>query len=254
MKRLLFLILLSASIAAAQGNIPPSVLQAVPNATITVCSSVGGGIPCSPPVTIYSNAALTVVAPNPFTADANGNFVFYVAPNATGYIYSMTAGGITGQLFSILPQTSIVTGPTIVLPGATGTPSLLVASVDLLAQQANVPLTTAYAVPAAGGGMYRFDPYIVITQAASVSCVLPAINILWTDKDTSASEINNQTLAGNTSNGVGVIGQTSAIAMVGGIIYVKGGTNIQFTTAGYASVGGTPMQFAVHVRIEYVGP
>jgi hypothetical protein len=110
MRKLLFLIFISASIAAAQGNIPPSVLQAVPNATITVCSSVGGGIPCSPLVTIYSNAALTVVAPNPFTADANGNFVFYVAPNATGYIYSVTASRITGQLFTILPQTTIVTG------------------------------------------------------------------------------------------------------------------------------------------------
>jgi len=89
------------SVPGIPGN---SVLQAVPNAQITVCASTGGGIPCSPLVTIYSNAALTVVAPNPFTADANGNWGFYITPSTSGYLASQTGSGVTGQLFVISPS------------------------------------------------------------------------------------------------------------------------------------------------------
>jgi hypothetical protein len=90
------------SMPGIPGNV---VLQAVPNATITVCAATGGGIPCSPLVTIYANATLSIVAPNPVTADLNGNFQFWVPPIAAGYIYSQTALGIVGQLFIISPAT-----------------------------------------------------------------------------------------------------------------------------------------------------
>ncbi len=95
------------SVSEIPGN---TVLQAIPGATITVCASTGGGIPCSPLVTIYSNAALTTVLANPFTADANGNFQFFVPPNTTGYIYSQTGTNVTGELFTVLPQTNLYGG------------------------------------------------------------------------------------------------------------------------------------------------
>jgi len=92
------------SVSGIPGN---TVLQAVPNAQITVCLSTGGGIPCTPLVAnIFSDAALTVPTANPLTADLNGNFQFFIAPNSTGYLYSQTAPGIVGQLFKILPQTT----------------------------------------------------------------------------------------------------------------------------------------------------
>jgi hypothetical protein len=56
--------------------------QPVGGATITVCSpsAATNVFPCTPKTTIYSNLALTVVAPNPLTADARGNYDFYVTP------------------------------------------------------------------------------------------------------------------------------------------------------------------------------
>jgi hypothetical protein len=114
--KLLLLFLFAASICHAQGvvvngvaivntqvsqpGIPGNkVLQSVPGAQITVCAATGGGIPCAPLITIYSNSLLTVVAPNPITADLNGNFSFWVAPG--NYIYSQQATGIIGQLFNV---------------------------------------------------------------------------------------------------------------------------------------------------------
>ena len=126
-KLLLLVLLLLPCLARAQGvsvsgsvtvnttvsNVPgfTSALQAVSNATITVCSSSGGGTPCAPTVTIYSNAALTTTAANPLATcvgaatqgciDANGNFQFWVPANSAGYLYSQTGPGIVGKLFAV---------------------------------------------------------------------------------------------------------------------------------------------------------
>jgi len=76
-------------------------------ATITVCSSAGTLIPtstrlvagCTPTVSIYTNAALTVSESNPFQADGLGNFHFFVAPGS--YTYAITGPNVTSTLFSI---------------------------------------------------------------------------------------------------------------------------------------------------------
>jgi hypothetical protein len=87
-----------------------SVLQAVPNAVITVCAATGGGLPCSPLVSIYKDSALTVPVANPLALcvgpvngciDANGNFQFWIPPNSIGYIYSQTSPSIVGGIFII---------------------------------------------------------------------------------------------------------------------------------------------------------
>src|SRR5207253_4117395 len=86
-------------------------------ALITACTSAGGGIPCTPLATIYSDLALSVPATNitctrvgndfctnasvfpnlstnPFKADANGNYGFYATPGR--YFVSITDSGSTG--------------------------------------------------------------------------------------------------------------------------------------------------------------
>jgi hypothetical protein len=86
-------------------------------ALITACTSAGAGIPCTPLATIYSDLALTApatnitctrvgsdfctnasvypnLATNPFKADANGNYGFYVSPGR--YVVTITDSGTTG--------------------------------------------------------------------------------------------------------------------------------------------------------------
>lgn len=92
--------------------------KVVPSALITVCASTYIGLaPCSPPLlnTIFSDVALTKPLTNPFNADANGNFIFFLAPNATGYTYSINGVGVAGQVFLISPQTTVISssGPTL---------------------------------------------------------------------------------------------------------------------------------------------
>ncbi len=83
-------------------------LHPIPNATITVCSAVGTGIPCSPTVTIYGSADESVPLSDPFTADSNGNYTFYAPPGF--YVVTITATGVTGHSYfvavSCVPSTS----------------------------------------------------------------------------------------------------------------------------------------------------
>ena len=72
--------------------------QVIPYALITVCTSAGTGTPCSPIANIYADKALTQPLSNPFAADINGLYSFFVAtgeylvqesaPVGAGYSYS----------------------------------------------------------------------------------------------------------------------------------------------------------------------
>jgi hypothetical protein len=133
------------------------------------------------------------------------------------------------------------------------TMSASVATIDLTAQSANVSPTQLYAVPANAGGMYRVSFYNVLTRAGTTSSTLPYGVIGFTDPDVNASEntgaIGNPNNTGNTlgldniSNGYTDVAAFNA----------KGGTNITYSTSNYASVGATSMQYAVHLRLEYLG-
>lgn len=132
----------------------------------------------------------------------------------------------------------------------------VVAKADAVAQSANIVATTLYTVPANAGGMYRFSAYIVLTQAATTSSTLAQATVLWTDIDTNTGQ-NSQASSTNTANIVGTLG--TAIGSGGlapnapQIINAKAGTVIQYSTQGYASVGATAMQYAVHIKLEYLG-
>lgn len=91
-------------IAHAQGgSYNSSVLspsgRPIGGAKVTVCTSGGTGIPCTPHASIYSDAALTVPMANPLTTDGHGNFSFFSASGV--YIYTVTGSGLNGYTTTI---------------------------------------------------------------------------------------------------------------------------------------------------------
>lgn len=130
----------------------------------------------------------------------------------------------------------------------------IVAKYDATAQAANIGTTTLYAVPANQGGMYHIIGYAVVTQAATTSSTLPALQVTYTDSDTNVANSWWFTEGTVTSNTVGNANSNVNSLQPGGIILnAKGGTNISLSSVNYASSGATPMQYAVHVKLEYLG-
>jgi Pectate lyase superfamily protein len=98
-----------ASSAAAQGSRRDDIVfgpggHPIAGATVTVCQATATGTPCAPLATIYTDATLTVAAPNPFQADGIGNYHFY-AP-AGRYLLQITGPQISGA----------ITYPDVILP------------------------------------------------------------------------------------------------------------------------------------------
>lgn len=134
------------------------------------------------------------------------------------------------------------------------------AKVDTTGLAANVGSTVLYTVPANQGGMYLISGYDVVTQQATTTSTLPNIQIVWTDNDTnvasaavnltpsSAGGPANPAVGFNSLNNVGAAG-------VGNIITVsaKAGSNINYQTVNYASTGATAMQYALHIKVQYLG-
>lgn len=113
------------------------------------------------------------------------------------------------------------------------------------AQAANVNVPGLYAVPASG--LYRVSTFIEVTQAATTSSTMPSVSVNYTTAvgGVAVADLMTATAAGN--NPVGThLGGTAVIS-------AQQGSNIGYTTAGYASVGATPMQYSVHVTLERLG-
>jgi hypothetical protein len=93
-------------------------------ATVRVCPySGGGGLPCSPLSSIYSDLALTQSVANPYTADQWGNFS--VAAASSTYIVQVTvSGAVYSYLYTVGAGGSgfpIVLGSTSIASGSTTT-------------------------------------------------------------------------------------------------------------------------------------
>lgn len=107
----LFLLLCVAESASAQGTLIKDIawryttsgIFPASGATITVCTSTASGSPCTPKVSLFSDAALSVPVTNPLPAcsvspqagciDGLGNWSAYVTPG--GYTYSVSGAGLT---------------------------------------------------------------------------------------------------------------------------------------------------------------
>lgn len=114
-------------------------------------------------------------------------------------------------------------------------------SIDLVTQAANIAATNLVATPV--NGMYRVSAYIVVTRAASSSSTLPSVVITWTDQDNGQSQ--SLTLTPTNAGNVLTTFQEAV-----GVISVNVAAAIKYATSSYASSGGTPMQYALHIRVE----
>jgi hypothetical protein len=79
-------------------------------AVITVCQASGVGLPCTPLAPVCSSATDTVCqSPNPFNADANGNFSFWAGPGQ--YQVTITGANVSGYTLTVFfPVTFNPTG------------------------------------------------------------------------------------------------------------------------------------------------
>lgn len=121
-------------------------------------------------------------------------------------------------------------------------------AVDLTAQTANIAPTTLFSLPPSNR-MYRVSVYIVISQAAGISSVLPDTRIIYTDPDANLAVTVPMTQE-NNSNVKGTALQNSIV------ISATASTLIQYDigqVTSYSSVtnkGGPNLQFAYRVRLE----
>lgn len=112
---------------------------------------------------------------------------------------------------------------------------------DATAQAANIASTNLIAVPVSG--RYRVSAYIVVTQAATTSSVLPSITLSWNDADNGQA----QTLVLTPTNAGNVL---TTSQFNDAFLSIGASAPLSFSTASYASVGATPMQFAIHITVE----
>jgi hypothetical protein len=122
----------------------------------------------------------------------------------------------------------------------------VVAKVDLTAQSANIVSTLLFTPTA--NGFYRISPWLMTTQAATTSSTLPNLTIGFTDADSSFAELISVT-GTSTANTIGQAGLPSTVLP----FYAKSGVNITYQTNNYASVGGTSLQYSLHIRLEFLG-
>jgi len=80
---------------------------------------------------------------------------------------------------------------------------------------------------------------------------MPGCQIQWTDADSSVSH-SYATTSTQTGNTVGITSSGQS-APSNAYIQIKNGTNVYYGTTGYVSSGATPMQYALHVKLTYLG-
>lgn len=102
----LLLLVLLPSLAFAQGGSVASggivvfgpTGRPLAGATVTICTSAGAGIPCSPAASVFSDVGLTLPVSNTQTSDGLGNVLVFASPGV--YKYSVSGNGITPTLLT----------------------------------------------------------------------------------------------------------------------------------------------------------
>jgi hypothetical protein len=162
---------------------------------------------------------------------------------------------LTGGTSQVLRQSSVGANITVSqlsysdISGTIPSTGIVSGSVNLATQTANHAAATLFATGVSGAGTYLVTVYIVASQAATTSSTLPDSRIIFTDNESGAT-ITVPVTSGLTTN------TTSTFAQATFIVNAKASTNIQYDigqVTPYASVGGTPMQFAYHARAVFLG-
>ena len=92
-------------------------------------------------------------------------------------------------------------------------------------------------------GTYRVNIYEIITRAASVSSALGNVTATSTDPET----------GGNPACSLGTSSANTVNTVIQGVCIVRASSgNPIFFASGYASSGGTTMQYSVHVTVEKI--
>lgn len=122
----------------------------------------------------------------------------------------------------------------------------LVATKDLTAQTASISPTNIYTTAAVGGaGMYEVSYVESISRAGASSSTLGGVQVVYTDNDDSTAKT---TAAGPTSTA-----NTTATVISGVfVVWAESATAIQIES-GYASTGGTTMQYNLHAKVKLLG-
>lgn len=136
-------------------------------------------------------------------------------------------------------------------------PATYVAAYDATGQGAVIAATNLASqinpVIYALGGTYRGSCYVILTTADGASSTLPSCNITFTDADTGNAHTATALTATSTANTVDTVG-AGGTAVPGGTFHAKASTAISVSTVGYVSGTGGAMKYAVHFKLEYVGP
>jgi hypothetical protein len=130
--------------------------------------------------------------------------------------------------------------------------SNIVASVNLMAQNAAIGFTTLYAVPASGAGMYRASIHEVLTTNGTGGLIIPGLS--WTNDG--GPETTNVGPGLNASGGVGLESDliqpvSSSPYSTGVYIYSVASQNIQYRVV-FSGVTGAPV-YSLRIRLEYLG-
>lgn len=112
---------------------------------------------------------------------------------------------------------------------------------DATAQTANIVSTPLIVGPTTG--RYRISAYLIVTTVATTSSTLPKVTISWNDADNGQAQTLDLT-ATQSGNLLTTFAQGDAF------LNVSNSANLNFVTSGYASVGATAMQYAIHIRVE----
>ena len=165
----------------------------------------------------------------------------------------ISVGGIdllsmTATAFTIITKITSYNGINTV---GNGVPSE-VANVDGTALNAAIAATTLYTP--VSSGLFRLSIHLQVTQAATTSCILGgATGLVITYTDPDASQAQSLTIPLATPAGVMAINSTtnSKTSVLHGtaILNAKAAAAIQYAI-GYTSVGGTPMLYAAHLKLE----
>lgn len=203
------------------------------------CGTIGSA-------TIQMNGAVScTVDPAGVTA---GDYL-QISPSTTGTCHDAgatypTSGQVIGRALTTtgVGNASIDLFSAEIRPTAAPTVVTAVNTTGLAGNVASTPLLTP-----AVNGFYRASCYLVVTQAATTSSVLPQCQVTWNDADTNVGPETSNLTATVATNTVGTI----SIAGLGTLsFYAKSGVSISYQTGSFSSVGATPMIYALHLRLE----
>lgn len=262
------------SVAVVLSNSPTLVTPVLGAATatsingLTITSSTGT-LTIANGKTHTVNNSITLAGVDGKTLTVNNSLTF-AGTDATTMTFPSTSASIArtdaAQTFTGLQTFSgaISVGTTVssyngISTVSNGLPAIL-AKVDAVTQAAAISGAALYTVPASGAGQYEISWAAVVTQAATTSSTLGGtlgFQVTYTDNDTTASATTPgagaptaaSNLAYSQTNQNNTVG-TQASGVV--VVNAKASSSITYSF-GYTSSGGTVMQYAIHIKVKFLG-